>query len=331
MSDLGDAVSAGSGGASGRRALVLTAKLAVTGAILFFLSLKIDLSAAIGRLHEVEPVPLLAAIGLTLGQILVGARRWHVVLAGLGVTVRFDRTLRLFTIGVFFNIFLPTGIGGDAYRMWSLHRTAIALGPAVNSVLLDRLFAVLALCLVILLEYPALALLIDDSPVFSLSPILSLGGLAVIAAVAFLDHLPERWRRGRSLAILATLSSDARRLMLHLRPLATAIGFSLLGIAGYCLTIYCLARSLDIALSPGATLLIVPSVMIVMLLPVSIGGWGLREGALVLVLGTVGISAEAALALSILAGAVVMVVSLAGGVLWLMPSDEGSQPARRGS
>ena len=85
--------------------------------------------------------------------------------------------------------------------------------------------------------------------------------------------------------------------------------------------IYILAVDLGIAISFLASFVLFPIVILFMLVPISIAGWGVREGAMVIFLGLVGISSESALAVSLLYGIILTIVGLAGGILWLIEKN----------
>ena len=75
------------------------------------------------------------------------------------------------------------------------------------------------------------------------------------------------------------------------------------------------------ALSLGSWMMIVPPVTLIQLVPVSLAGWGVREAALVVALGSFGVPAEAALAISVLVGLCLILVGLPGGLIWLADWD----------
>ena len=85
--------------------------------------------------------------------------------------------------------------------------------------------------------------------------------------------------------------------------------------------IYILAIDLGIAISFLASFVLFPIVIFSMLAPISIAGWGVREGAMVILLGLVGRSSESALALSLLYGNILTIVGSAGGILWLIEKN----------
>lgn len=308
--------------ATGTRWLVFGIKLAVTLAIFGWLLRKFDVSDVLAHFVAVDFSLLGAAIALTIAQVLVGALRWHVVLKALGQRIPLLRTTVLFVISVFFNICLPGGVGGDVYRIWQIRRDGAPLMAAVNSVLLDRIFVVFVLLLGILAGYPWIAGRLSGLSFLPFLPLLAGLGLVVMGTIMGLDCILQRWRRFRPVDALAILGRDVRRVALLLPSNAVAVALAAASIAFYCASVYLVAQSLRVPLSLGDCLLVVPPVMLLMLLPVTIAGWGLREGGMVVVLGAMGVVPQAAFAVSILIGVVVMVVSLAGGALWLLQAGD---------
>jgi uncharacterized membrane protein YbhN (UPF0104 family) len=97
-----------------------------------------------------------------------------------------------------------------------------------------------------------------------------------------------------------------------------------LGHINLALVVYVLAVGLNMGVTVLDCLVLVPPVILVATLPISISGWGPREMAMITAFGFIGISKEHATALSVLFGAVSMLVSLPGGVFWLLTKREVS-------
>ncbi len=144
--------------------------------------------------------------------------------------------------------------------------------------------------------------------------------------------------RWRPLSALAELTSDARRLVANpgRTLIITAIAVFVHGLSAS--TVYVLARGFLIDVTWLECLLLVPTVILVMVLPISIAGWGLREGAMVSAFALVGVSVEDALVLSLGFGFATVVVGLPGAFIWLLTGGShardhsvpaGSSPTRR--
>jgi glycosyltransferase 2 family protein len=106
--------------------------------------------------------------------------------------------------------------------------------------------------------------------------------------------------------------------LLSKRAELVALSFALVSGACSGLGAYCIARSLGIAVGPVAMIAVTSMMTLVVALPISVAGWGVREVSLVALLGLLGVDREAALALSVELGLLNTLLSLPGGVVWLM-------------
>ena len=95
------------------------------------------------------------------------------------------------------------------------------------------------------------------------------------------------------------------------------LSVAILAQIGLSLATYIIARSLAIDIGPLDCLMLMQPVALITALPISIGGWGVREVTMVMLLGLIGVSSEAALALSVQIGLINLIVSLPGGLLWI--------------
>ncbi len=145
--------------------------------------------------------------------------------------------------------------------------------------------------------------------------------MTVFFAAPGLPAMLERWRLLRA---IGALTSEARRLVAKPRRalMVTAMAAAVHGCSA--MAVYVLAIGFRIEVGMLDCLLLVPAVILVMVLPISIAGWGLREGAMVSAFALAGVSPADALVLSIGFGLATAAVGLPGGVLWLVTG--GSRP-----
>lgn len=269
-------------------------------------------SLPVGRALLVLPV--VAAL-LVTGQCLA-ALRWRVVI-GAGAPP-WARLARLYLIGGFFSLFLPTLVGGDAFRA-AAASSALPPGKAVASVLLDRLLGISALCLygvigVLLAPAQAAAMMAGARwgrpgvAVLALAGVLALGAL-VAARVPAVRRFAGEMRE----AVV--------RLALAPGAVAAALGLGCVVQGIYIATWMLAAAALDVRLGVTTYLVAVPLVTIGGMLPVSIAGLGLREGAWLLLLRGTDLAPARVVAFSmlffvgtVLAGAVGGLVFAARGV-----------------
>jgi len=299
------------------RTFALLAKLAVTLGLLAYLWLKVDPEQAWYQLRQSDPAILVAGTLVLATLPILGALRWRVIFSALGAPSRFPAVVRWTYVSVFFSQVLPATIGGDALRMWLAHRAGFPITTAVNSVGLDR--ATMFLCLVLLLSVvaPGLSDLVEIDELHYLVPLLLGGTLMGIAALMLGDRLPVRLQGFRAVRAIGYLAHDARRLFLSARFGGTTLALSFVSYFTIIASVYLFALAFGASFELSQMVILLPPVLVVSSLPISIGGWGTREMAMVVVLGAVGASAHVAILTSLWLGIASILIALPGAVLYL--------------
>lgn len=300
------------------RVLMAAAKLAVTALCFWYAARRVDL-AQVSAL-SLDPVWAVLALAAVALEIPLVALRWRgilVALAALPARATRRTMIAVTAIGAFVGQVLPT-VAGDGMRTWLLVRLGGAWRSAVTSVLIDRVVGVALLLLIgflVLLPQSHLAALGGwREQALALYGTLLLLGLAGLLAVPWIAPMVMRWRITRWLAGLA---ADARCVLLGPRSPAIVA----LGLAVHALTIaavWSLGRALGLVLSVADSAVLFTLMVGVTVAPVSIGGWGLRELAVVALLGRHGVAAEKALLLSVCFGLTMALATLPGAVAWLV-------------
>jgi len=233
------------------------------------------------------------------------------------VDIPIVRCTQYYWLGLFFNQVLPSSIGGDAIRGYCLVREGNSLGRATSVVVLDRMMGMIGLALLIVITLP-MALSFINTPTLQWGIGLSL--LAVIAGLVtalFMDFFLRGFASWCVTTGLMAFATDARRLLLSRIGVALALHSAAIHVISV-VAVGMLSRALNMEVSWLALAVIVPIMTLLATVPISIAGWGVREGFMVVGLGYAGIGAEQALALSILYGLSLLVVALPGGVAWIM-------------
>lgn len=305
------------------RILILALKLLISGLVFYLVVREVDFSLVLSQLIDIEIWAVVLALVLTVTQVMVGAVRWWTIFQGLLVQVGVGRILLIYYIGVFFNMFFPGGVTGDFVKMWYANSREIDAGSAINSVLLDRILTVAWLVGLVLIGFMINGQSTESSfarleeTVYAFS-VLTVGGIGFLMV---LDRLPVKWRRFAMFRGLAKLAEDTRRIFFSVRVFAGVSALSLLGNLIQVLVVYVVALGLGFTPSFLEFVIFVPPVLFLSFLPISVGGWGVREGAMVISLGFLGFAPEIALSLSVSFGVLGLLGSLPGGVLWLMRKE----------
>jgi uncharacterized membrane protein YbhN (UPF0104 family) len=285
------------------------------------LAARVDLSEAVATMGRASPSLIAATIGvLFVGNLIVGLR-WHLILSAASASPGPASLLKIVLVGLFFNQVLPTGVGGDAVRAWRCCKLGIGLGAAIRSILLDRACGYIVIVAVYAAALPTLLHVLPEAR--EQAGVAGVLGAAVVGLLGLLsiDRLPQLLLRLPLIAQLAELSRESRRLFTHPRRCSTVLSLSVLTIALTVVAFKLIADAIGSRLPLGVWAMVVPPVTLIQLLPVSLAGWGVREAALVVALGSFGVPAEAALATSILLGLCMIVVGLPGGLIWLTNWD----------
>lgn len=301
-----------------RRRIGVFLKIVVSIALVWWLLGSVGAEGALNRLLDVHPMWLVAAIGLGATQVLIGALRWRMVLSAIDTQMSMAQAFRFSYIGGFFNQTLPSSVGGDAVRGYLAYKSGMALGPAVNGVLLDRIATVLAMVLLVAVMTFFAADRLDGGAMFAqgvwIVLVLAIGGTLMVMV---LDRLPAGLQRFRLVSGLAVLAADARRALLHPLNSTLVMVLSIIGHVNLSLIVFVLAQGLAVEVSLMDCLLLFPPVLLIQTLPISVAGWGVREGAMVTLFAMAGVSGEGALAISILYGLTLALSSLPGVVFWM--------------
>jgi glycosyltransferase 2 family protein len=282
----------------------------------------VDLKAAWDRFSHQSPWFPAAAVATMSLQIGLAAFRWHRILLGLGATTRIATSLRLYYIAAFFNTWLWGSVGGDVLRAWLSHNSQLRLRQSINSVILDRVAAVAAVGILVLVTAPVFIANTHQTMLgLTLCAVAAclLGGILV---AALLHRVPIDWQRFKFLRGLHLLSQATATIFFRPNVALPVLGIAVVGQVVTALAVYVMSLGLNVGLSLFDCVILMQPVALVIALPISVGGWGVRETAMIGLLSFVGISSSAALSLSVQMGLLTVVATLPGGAIWLLHKDQ---------
>ena len=117
------------------------------------------------------------------------------------------------------------------------------------------------------------------------------------------------------------MTKDTRKLFLNYKNILPSALWGFFTHINLSLSVFCLAVGLGVNIDFFTCLVLMPPVFLITTIPLSIWGWGVRENAMIIALGLVGISSESSLALSILFGLAILIISMPGGLVWLLSNE----------
>ena len=303
-----------------RKQLFNILKIIVSIALIYWIVRGIDVQKLKTVLAGAKIDWLLVALAFSLAGVLARVKRWHVLLASLSVRVPFWELTQIYFVGFLFNNLLPSGLGGDAIRMMELNRHSSRAGDAVTSVLVDRmvgLFGSLSLALMALVfRWRAVP------PQIAVTAVVAIAGIAITAFLLIDATVYNALRKVslfRTLTDIKFVSGVFRSFQdYNLRTLARAYGFSLLLSVALIGMNFSIGTALGARVAPEHYLVFVPLASIVLILPISFAGLGVRESAYVYLFGQVGVAQEVALGLSLLVYFIGNAIpGLLGGIVYL--------------
>jgi len=291
-----------------RRLLAVAAKLALSVGLLAFVLRDTSLQALWATLSRVHPGWVAAALGAHAVMMAVSVWRWDLLLRAQHVEVPARTLSESFWVASFFNNFLPSNIGGDVVRIADTSKPAGSKTLATTVVLVDRLLGLFALLTVGAFGAVSARLVGVDVPGAWGLQVAAFGALVPVRA---LDH---PWIHDRATLLQEAFLNFRARPSSLFGALAGALVVQVVIVVFYALA----ARSLAVPLPLFLAGVLVPVAMAVQMAPVSINGFGVREAVFSFFFVRFGLGVEAAVAVSLLGTALVMLFSMGGGALFLM-------------
>jgi uncharacterized membrane protein YbhN (UPF0104 family) len=281
----------------------------------------VDVEAVAGELARAEPLPLVLALALSVPLVLVLAGRWSFTARRMGVDMPFSVAVGEYYVSTLLNKVLPGGVLGDVGRaMRGSMRNPDAKGVAVRSVVLERVSGQVALWSIV-----GVGLLVWGADA-GLRVASVLGGVLafVVVVVVLAPRVPgvADSRLGRA---WATVMEEARLSFVDRGAWAVQLSLSLLSVVILMATYAACAAAVGVVAEANQLLLIAPVLLAVSSLPLSVGGWGIREVTSAALFEMTGLDPAAGVAASAAFGAINLVASLPG-VLVLLRRPTPAKP-----
>ncbi len=279
-------------------------RLVLAVGILVALGVRLGTDAFLDGLRAVDGWTVLAALGIGLLTTVLSAWRWVVIARALGLPLALGTAVSDYYRGLLLNSVLPAGVLGDVDRAVNHGKQSGDVGRGVRAVVFERFAGqavLISVGVVVLLTQPVLAVdLVPDAGVLVIV-------LAVLAAVAVLAGRSPKVRRA-----LATTWVDARVGLLSRHALPRVVLLSAATLAGHVALFLVAAEAAGSSASAAQLVPLIVLALLVMGLPVNIGGFGPREAFLAVAFGAAGLGAAQGLTTGVVYGVLAMVAALPG-------------------
>lgn len=304
-----------------KQRLFSVAKVAISGLIIYWLSQKFDYANAIGRIGDVSVSTLLLIVCLSIAQITLLGLRWHLVGSWWQTAFRRrDAFVTLFA-GLFFGQALPSSVGGDAVRVVLLSRNhGFAIRTAVFATLADRITGLLSLTLLSLIAAPtffssaASRGILPAGLDWKTGPIIAAVLLFLALAILVVSRRARDW-------LAELIRNTLERVLLissiNRYSLAGVFGLGVLSHIALLTSAFWWFSQIHSDMDVSAFFVLAPVALLFSALPISIGGWGVREASFVALFTLIGVSANDALLLGLGIGLLGLFQGLVSGLFWL--------------
>ena len=257
--------------------------------------------------------------------------RWVKICRFLKLQISFLSAWKNVLIGMFFNQTLPSSVGGDAVRIVLLSNFGYAL--PFQTIIIDRVFGLFASCFISVVGYFVIRDSINENKNFF--EILFVFPILCIMMIVLIVFAKTFFKKITKIELIchkigATNFIDALKSVVYNYKISvhvflySMVTWLLTSLSGFLILKSLYANPDYIEFS-----ILFLSVLLISVIPISIGGWGIRENFMIVMMSGIGIGTEKALALSIIFGLIMLLVGLPGSVLWVKSKFAFKIPFRK--
>ena len=301
-------------------------KIALTVILLLSVANLIEFNTLKSLIYKADIGSFLLALVFHFIAFYIMSIRWWLILAAVGKRLDYRSIFGVYYFGLFCNNFLPTSMGGDVVRIATLRAKGLNTAALIFATVTDRTVGLVSILLmgVIGLNFSTSLHVVLDNHTIALINILSLTILS-LGALTLNTYIREKLigfaeKQLKSFTRINNMFVYCHESLISLKnstALYKAVLMSIVSQICIVVTYYLIGRSLGIEISFLEFALIVPVIFLVASLPISIGGLGVREGMLVILLNSIGVSTSNAVSLSFLYLSILIIATLPGALFLL--------------
>ncbi len=290
-------------------------------AIISLILLQIDWDIALSVLKNIAPLVWISTIALLVVQTLVLSVRWWLIINTGRCRVTYKEALKVTFASLVANFVFLTSISGFAVKVFLSVQQGVSLLFALGASLIDRFMTLLALLILAALFMPFAGRHLG-AEFLIIAGAFFIGILSVTLCLLLLSKTKAK-KFLQSHRRVATTFKYMRSIFTQPITFTVIIGTSLIAQFIYFLAIFVISIAAGAEVSLLALLSVLPMIALIASLPISIGGWGVREGAFIYGLGLLGVSLEQAFLISVQIGlSGLLAAGLVGIPAWLSASQK---------
>src|SRR5438552_5098719 len=287
-----------------------------------------DAHGLIEALRNTRVAYLPLAVGASFAVTWLMAYRWRAILAARGLHFETRRLFAYYLIGIFFTSFVPGGgVSGDVARLIYVGREVRDNALVLSTLVYERLVGVFTLLLIgLAATVMTRASGQTGSTIYVSEAMLALMFVAIATLMSgyvssrFAGLIRATGRRTKTVRVAEAAARTLEAISDLRRDLTLLVRTSLVSVlirVVWSLGCFVVAWAMQLPIDVLSMFAFISLVDLVRLMPISVGGLGVREGALIVLFATIGITREQALAFSLLAFAPLYWNAIVGGVLYI--------------
>ena len=302
------------------------AKICVSFFLIIYILQKIDILKLLLTIKSADIHLLIIAFSLHGINKILRTYKWRIILAVQEIYVPFKTLLTFTFTSSFLNVFLPTAYGGDVIRIYDVSKYSNKKLESVTSILVDRGSGTLVLFLI-----AAFALLFGYNLIQDIKIVLFIIGVLLLILIFIIIIFNEKIKIITKIItlvdrkdILKNMYNTFHIYRYHKRKSIEILALSLLAQVIAILYYPLIAYSFGLNVPLVYFLIVIPIITIILVLPISISGIGVREGAFIFFFKNVGVLPHEAVSIALLAFGFSIIWSLIGGVVYAMRDQKNA-------
>lgn len=288
-------------------------KITITAIIIIYLINITDFNLLADIILKSNKTLLFTSFLILLLITIFQAYRFCFVSSNFEININLYKSWKNIAIGILYNQVLPSTIGGDSIRFLNLKELKYNTKNSVKSIIIDRVYGLLSLCLICFAGSLAIISFSFNSRFLIVTQLISFSSIVffLFSPFVFKKYFSNFLKKIKIFQLLNDLYfsnnnkiiSKVLLLSIIIHLLVSTVGFLILS-----------ALNVNFDFWPFIWLFL--SSLLISTIPVSIGGWGLREGVFIISMRLIGIDAETSIALSFIYAFETSIIGLIGGILW---------------
>lgn len=298
-------------------------RLLLSSILVVFIFKMVKFNRLIELISAIKFPFLCLALALDIFERLLMAYKWKFLLAIKRINLAFSKSVKIYFVSTFVGTFLPSGLGGDILRAYSLSKQGADSSQAISSIIVDRILSLLSSLIIAIVGILLYSKLRHDSNVLQ-SVMVTVAGFGIFLFVVMNKKMMQWFFERLKIFKLPRLQSKMEQLYNasldyndHKPALFYVFILSFLFQFVRVMVTFAGSLALNQHIDAAYFFIFVPVIILLAVLPISVAGIGVREGAFVYFFSQVGMSASEAFTLSLLIYAVAMIATLPGGIIYV--------------